>query len=115
MGVGERPRSRGPGPAARSRDMGPLRVLDAAVPHADGRGRGPLRRDAGRLAHPGAPRRWTFDDHVRLDVPAALAAVRAATGAAAVHWVGHSQGGLIGMAASAAFPERVASLVALGA
>jgi len=68
-----------------------------------------------RRAHPGAPRRWTFDDHVRLDVPAALAAVRAATGAAAVHWVGHSQGGLIGMAASAAFPERVASLVALGA
>jgi pimeloyl-ACP methyl ester carboxylesterase len=67
-----------------------------------------------RRARPDAPRRWTFDDHVRLDVPAALAAVRAATGAAEVHWVGHSQGGLIGMAASAAFPERIASLVALG-
>jgi pimeloyl-ACP methyl ester carboxylesterase len=67
-----------------------------------------------RRAHRGAPRRWTFDDHVRLDVPAALAAVRAATGAAEVHWVGHSQGGLIGMAASAAFPEQVASLVAVG-
>ncbi len=62
-----------------------------------------------------APRRWTFDDHVRLDVPAALDAVRAATGAPHVLWVGHSQGALLGMAACAAHPERVVGLVALAA
>jgi pimeloyl-ACP methyl ester carboxylesterase len=74
----------------------------------DLRGHGASRRTRG------APRRWTFDDYVRLDVPAALDAVRAATGAARVFWVGHSQGGLIGMAACALHPDRVAALVALG-
>jgi pimeloyl-ACP methyl ester carboxylesterase len=68
-----------------------------------------------RRAPHGARRRWTFDDHVRLDVPAALDAVRAATGESRVLWVGHSQGGLIGIAAAAAHPQRVAALVALGA
>ncbi len=75
----------------------------------DLRGHGDSRR--GR----GAPRTWSFDDHVRLDVPAALDAVRAATGASRVLWVGHSQGALLGMAACAAYPERVAGLVALAA
>jgi pimeloyl-ACP methyl ester carboxylesterase len=70
---------------------------------------------ASRPARRGAPRSWTFDDYVRLDVPAALDAVRAATGSPRVHWVGHSQGGLLGMAACAACPDRVASLVAIGA
>ncbi len=68
-----------------------------------------------RPARPEAPRHWSFDDHLRLDVPAALDAVRAATGAEEVLWVGHSQGALIGMAACAAWPERVAGLVAMGA
>ncbi|HEX9289693.1 MAG TPA: alpha/beta hydrolase [Anaeromyxobacteraceae bacterium] len=68
-----------------------------------------------RPARRGAPRSWTFDDYLRLDVPAALDAVRAATGSPRVLWVGHSQGGLLGMAACAARPERVAALVAIGA
>jgi pimeloyl-ACP methyl ester carboxylesterase len=67
-----------------------------------------------RAVRADAPRSWSFDDHLRRDVPAALDAVRAATGAPAVLWVGHSQGGLLGMAACAAFPGRVAGLVAMG-
>lgn len=68
-----------------------------------------------RPARAGAPRNWTFDDYLHLDVPAALEAVRAATGEERVLWVGHSQGGLLGMAACDAYPERVAGIVALGA
>ncbi len=64
-------------------------------------------------AHKGAPRNWTFDDHVRLDVPAVLDAVREATGHDRVTWIGHSQGGLIGMAACELYPDRIASLVTI--
>lgn len=42
----------------------------------------------------------TVDDHVRLDAPAVLQAVRAHSGAARVLWVGHSLGGLVGLAAA---------------
>jgi pimeloyl-ACP methyl ester carboxylesterase len=38
---------------------------------------------------------WCFDEYVEQDLPAALAAVRRATGADAVHLVGHSLGGMI--------------------
>ncbi|MCC7440234.1 MAG: alpha/beta fold hydrolase [Bdellovibrionales bacterium] len=38
---------------------------------------------------------WSLDTYVTQDAPVALAAVRAATGAEGVHWVGHSMGGLI--------------------
>jgi pimeloyl-ACP methyl ester carboxylesterase len=69
---------------------------------------------ASRPARAGAPRGWTFDDYIRLDVPAALDAVRKATGSDRVLWVGHSQGGLIGMAACALYPDRLAGVVALG-
>ncbi len=75
----------------------------------DLRGHGASRRAEG------APRTWSFDDYLRLDVPAALDAVRAATGVPRVLWVGHSQGGLLGMAACGAYPERMAGLVALAA
>ena len=75
----------------------------------DLRGHGDSRRTGG------ARRAWSFDDHLRLDVPAALEAVRAATGSSQVLWVGHSQGALLGMAACAAYPERVAGLVAVAA
>ncbi|WP_235969590.1 alpha/beta hydrolase [Anaeromyxobacter diazotrophicus] len=68
-----------------------------------------------RPARRGAPRGWSFDDYLRQDIPAALDAIRAATGQDRVLWVGHSQGGLLGLAACAAYPERVAGLVALGA
>lgn len=70
---------------------------------------------ASRPARRGAPRGWSFDDYLTQDVPAALDAVRAATGQERVLWVGHSQGGLLGLAACARYPERVAALVALGA
>jgi len=38
---------------------------------------------------------WTVDDHAAADVPAILDAVTAASGAPAVHWVGHSMGGMV--------------------
>jgi pimeloyl-ACP methyl ester carboxylesterase len=62
---------------------------------------------------PGAPRRWTLDDYLDLDVPAALDAVAAATGEPRVLWVGHSQGALLGLAAAARYPARIAGVVAL--
>jgi pimeloyl-ACP methyl ester carboxylesterase len=42
-------------------------------------------------------RRWgfSFDDYLRLDVPAAIDRVRELSGAPAVHWVGHSMGGIL--------------------
>jgi pimeloyl-ACP methyl ester carboxylesterase len=44
---------------------------------------------------------WTIDDYVRGDLPAVVDYVRRATGAGAVHWVGHSLGGMILYAAAA--------------
>ncbi|ABC84011.1 alpha/beta fold hydrolase [Anaeromyxobacter dehalogenans] len=75
----------------------------------DHRGHGASRRG------PGAPRRWNLDTYLREDVPAALDAVRAATGARQVLWVGHSQGALMGLAACQRYPERIAGIVALAA
>lgn len=70
---------------------------------------------AARRARRGAPRTWSFDDYLRQDVPAALDAIRAATGQEAVLWIGHSQGGLLGLAACALYPQRLAGVVTLGA
>jgi alpha-beta hydrolase superfamily lysophospholipase len=39
--------------------------------------------------------RWTFDDYLEKDLPAALAFVRERTGSPRVHWVGHSMGGIL--------------------
>ena len=41
---------------------------------------------------------WAFDDYLLYDVPAAIAYAKQVTGAAAVHWVGHSMGGILGYA-----------------
>lgn len=41
---------------------------------------------------------WSIDDLVRRDVPAAIACVREATGAAQVDWVGFSLGGIVQLA-----------------
>jgi len=41
---------------------------------------------------------WDFDHYVERDLPAAVDAVRAHTGAPKVHWVGHSMGGLLAYA-----------------
>jgi pimeloyl-ACP methyl ester carboxylesterase len=68
---------------------------------------------ASRAAPPGVPRDWSFDTYLHLDVPAALDAVRAETGSDRVLWVGHSLGAVLGMAACAAYPERLAGLVGL--
>jgi pimeloyl-ACP methyl ester carboxylesterase len=73
----------------------------------DLRGHGDSRPEAG------APRDWSLDDYLTLDVPAALDAVRAATGSTRVLWVGHSQGALLGLAAAALLPDRIAGVVAL--
>jgi pimeloyl-ACP methyl ester carboxylesterase len=61
----------------------------------------------------GPVRDWCFDDYVRLDLPAAVEAVCAATGAGRVLLVGHSQGALIALAVAGLRPERIAGLVAM--
>jgi pimeloyl-ACP methyl ester carboxylesterase len=71
----------------------------------DLRGHGRSRRGPGR--------RWNLDTYLAEDVPAALDAVRAATGSERVLWVGHSQGALLGMAACVLYPERIAALAQL--
>jgi pimeloyl-ACP methyl ester carboxylesterase len=73
----------------------------------DLRGHGASRR--------GSPRRWNLDTYVREDLPAALDAIERETGARRVLYVGHSQGGIIGLAACALYPDRIAAIAALGA
>jgi len=41
---------------------------------------------------------WSFDDYLLHDVPAAIAYAKSASGAPAVHWIGHSMGGLLAYA-----------------
>ena len=43
-------------------------------------------------------RTWCFDDFLTQDLPAAIARVLELTGAEALHWVGHSMGGMLGYA-----------------
>ncbi len=72
--------------------------------HGDSR---PVRGDA--------PRDWSFDTYLREDVPAALDAVRRASGQSRVLWVGHSLGALLGLTACQVHRDRVAGVVALAA
>jgi pimeloyl-ACP methyl ester carboxylesterase len=65
-------------------------------------------RNPPRRVHP-----WTFDDYAREDVPAALEAVRRATGEEQVLWVGHSLGAVLGLVTCQLEPSRVAGIVAL--
>ncbi len=74
----------------------------------DLRGHGGSRRGPAGIHH-----RWTLDDYLALDVPAALDAVTAATGERRVLWVGHSQGALLGLVAAQKYPDRIAGVVAL--
>jgi pimeloyl-ACP methyl ester carboxylesterase len=71
-----------------------------------------LRGHGGSRAGP--TKRWSLDTYLREDLPAALDAIRAATGADQVLYVGHSQGAILGMAACALYPERIRALVCLG-
>ena len=52
--------------------------------------------------------RYTVDDHIRLDAPALLDIALTKTGAKQAFWVGHSLGGLIGLAVAQG--ERAAQL-----
>ncbi len=72
-------------------------------------------RGHGRSRRPpaGGSRRWNLDTYLREDIPAALDAVRAATGEDRVLWVAHSQGAMLGMAACGVHADRIAALVAI--
>ncbi len=66
-----------------------------------------------------APRRarWTVDDEVREDVPAAIAAVLERSRADEVWWVGHSKGSLVQFlfqATGHSLADKVTALVAIG-
>jgi alpha-beta hydrolase superfamily lysophospholipase len=41
---------------------------------------------------------WSFDDYLIFDVPAAVAYAKRVAGAPAIHWIGHSMGGVLGYA-----------------
>jgi len=63
-----------------------------------------------------APKRagdWNFDDYVRRDVPAALDAIRRATGEDQVLWIGHSLGAVTGLVSCQLYPERVTAIAAI--
>jgi pimeloyl-ACP methyl ester carboxylesterase len=72
-----------------------------------------LRGHGGSTPGRGAPRRWNLDTYLHEDVPAALDAIRERTGEPRVLWVGHSQGAMLGMAASVLYPDRIAGLVSI--
>ncbi|HEY8086856.1 MAG TPA: alpha/beta hydrolase [Polyangiaceae bacterium] len=76
-------------------------------------------RGHGHSEHPtrGGARRfgWSFDDYLLHDVPAAIEYARRASGASAVHWVGHSMGGLLAYAHLARGGSRdLCSVTAIG-
>jgi pimeloyl-ACP methyl ester carboxylesterase len=76
-------------------------------------------RGAGRSTRPtwwnGKRYTWSFEDYVYHDAPAALRVVLRVTGAAQVHWVGHSMGGMIAYALlMSPMQHKVASAVTLG-
>jgi pimeloyl-ACP methyl ester carboxylesterase len=54
---------------------------------------------------------WCFDDYLLHDVPAAIAAVG---GGRPVHWIGHSMGGLLGLAHLGRGAPGIRSLVTVG-
>ncbi|UCE85833.1 MAG: alpha/beta fold hydrolase [Deltaproteobacteria bacterium] len=75
-------------------------------------------RGAGRsrrlLRVAAAPYRWTFEDYVQHDVPAALSLVRQLSGCDQVLWVGHSLGGMVAYATlMTPAGESIAGLVTL--
>ncbi len=75
-------------------------------------------RGTGMSSRPGlfSPFSWAFDfdDHLDLDIPAALELVLRVSGSQKIFWVGHSMGGMLGYA-HAGCPERedLAGLVAV--
>jgi pimeloyl-ACP methyl ester carboxylesterase len=65
------------------------------------------------LSRHGPTTRWNLDDYLREDLPAAMDAVREATGEREIVLVGHSQGALLALLAGCLHPERVRAVVAL--
>ncbi len=58
---------------------------------------------------------WDLDDYVLFDLPAALKAIADDSGCSAVHWIGHSMGGLLGYMYQALHgSDKVLSLITLG-
>ena len=73
-----------------------------------------LRGDPGSIQpHDGADGLFDFDDHARLDLPAAVDTVLATTGAEQIYWVGHSMGGMLLYTALNTYPEHIAAGVAV--
>ena len=73
-----------------------------------------LRGDPGTVAPSlSADQGFTFDGYARQDIPAILDVITEETGAAQVHWVGHSMGGILLYTSLQQFPERIASGVAV--
>lgn len=86
------------------------RGFDAWVLDLRGRGESHPANGAARMT-------WTFDDFVRHDLPAAIAAVRAATSRSQVAWIGHSMGGSVLYAFVGTTPlgrESIAAAVTIG-
>ncbi len=73
-------------------------------------------RGAGETEGPeGGTETATFDDHLRLDVPALVDEICRRSGQTQVAWVGHSLGGLLGLAGqSTPLRERFAVMVTVG-
>ena len=60
-------------------------------------------------------RQWTFDDYVFKDLPTILRSILARTEREAVHWIGHSMGGMLGYAcAGGNLHDQVRSLITIG-
>ncbi len=68
---------------------------------------------ASRSAHD-LPADATVDDHVHFDVPAVVDEVLRRADAPRLLWVGHSLGGVIGLAAAPALGTRLAGIVTIG-
>lgn len=71
-------------------------------------------RGPGRSGAPGKGRAWDFDHWIRRDAPALVRGVLGATGAERLVWLGHSAGGVVGVAflgTGGDLARRVAGLV----
>jgi oxygen-independent coproporphyrinogen-3 oxidase len=75
-------------------------------------------RGHGRSGAAGRRNAWHFEDWIRRDAPALILGVLRETGRDHLVWIGHSAGGITGVAYAglgAAFSDRIAGLVTAGA
>ncbi len=78
-------------------------------------------RGAGMSDRPGffvtdVPRSWSFDDHLKFDLPAIISHVLERTGAEKLHWIGHSMGGILIQAYLSSHRDApLASAITIGA